>query len=245
MTEESTHIVKSFDEELRQLRDDVARMGGMVEENLAAAVEALARRNSAAAERVIESDQAIDELEDVINDLAVRMIALRQPMANDLRQIIAAIKIASDLERIGDYAKNVAKRSIVLSQLPPMPPANTVPRLAQLVQDHHQGHPGFLRQPGPGRAIDAWYRDAKVDEMYTGLFRELLTYMMEDPRNITPCTHLLFMAKNIERMGDHATNVGETIHFLVTGERIEGGRPKGDSSSFEIVSPEDNGEATS
>jgi phosphate transport system protein len=193
------------------------------------------------ARKVIAGDAELDSLEDRIDDAAVRLIALRQPMAIDLREVIAALKISSDLERIGDYAANVAKRSIALNQAPPVPSASAIPRLARLVQNILKDTLDAYGERDAERAIDVWHRDEEVDEMYTGLFRELLTYMMEDVRNITPCTHLLFIAKNIERMGDHATNIAEIIHFLVTGKRLEGGRPKGDTSSFQVVEPPEDG----
>jgi len=236
----SEHIVKSFDESLNEMRGLVTRMGGLTEAQLAASVKALAQRDEALARKVIAGDAAVDSLEDEIDDAAVRLIALRQPMAIDLREVIAALKISSDLERIADYAANVAKRSIALNQAPPVPSASAIPRLARLVQNILKDTLDAYAERDSERAIDVWHRDEEVDEMYTGLFRELLTYMMEDVRNITSCTHLLFIAKNIERMGDHATNVAENIHFLVTGKRLEGGRPKGDTSSFQVVAPPGN-----
>jgi len=234
------HIVKSFDEALNDMRALVTRMGGLAEAQIAAGVKALAQRDEDLARKVIAGDAAIDTLEDEIDDAAVRLIALRQPMAIDLREVIAALKISSDIERIADYAANVAKRSIALNQTPPVPSASAIPRLARLVQNILKDTLDAYAERDAERAIDVWHRDEEVDEMYTGLFRELLTYMMEDVRNITPCTHLLFIAKNIERMGDHATNVAENIHFLVTGKRLEGGRPKGDTSSFQVVAPPGN-----
>ena len=167
----------------------------------------------------------------------MRVLALRQPMATDLREVIAALKISSDLERIGDYAANVAKRVVALNQIPPIPTAKAIPRMARLAQNIIKDTLDAYTARDAERAIDVWHRDEEIDEMYTGLFRELLTYMMEDPRNITPSTHLLFIAKNIERIGDHATNVAEIIHYLVTGQRMVGGRPKGDTTSFQVIEP--------
>ncbi|MGH6949091.1 MAG: phosphate signaling complex protein PhoU [Kiloniellales bacterium] len=237
MPAKSGHIVKSFDEELQHLRDTVVRLGGGAESQLADAVAALSKRNSTLAGTVISNDETLDALERDIGDSAVRLLALRQPMANDLREVVSALKIGSDLERIGDYAANLAKRAIALNQLPMARPASAVPRMASLAQSIIKDTlDAFVRRDAQA-AIDAWERDEELDEMYNGLFRELLTYMMEDPRNITPCTHLLFIAKNIERIGDHATNVCETIHYLVTGRQIEGGRPKGDKTSFQVVAP--------
>ena len=236
----SEHIVKAFDEELQQLSAVVLRMGGVAEAQLAGAIDALARRDSELAKKVVAGDEAIDQMDLELDENAVRTLALRQPMANDLRMVICALKISSDLERIGDYAKNVAKRTLALNQLTPHSAARSIPRMAKLVQAIIKDVLDAYANQDPGRALDVWHRDEEVDEMYTALFRELLTYMMEDPRNITPCTHLLFIAKNIERIGDHATNIAETIHFLTTGKRIQGGRPKGDLSSFQVVNPEDS-----
>jgi phosphate transport system protein len=237
----SEHIVKSFDEELQRLNAVVLRMGGVAEAQLAAAIEALVRRDPDLAQKVVAGDDAIDQMDIELDDNAVRTLALRQPMANDLREVISALKISGDLERIGDYAKNVAKRTIALNQLAPHEAARSIPRMAKLVQAIIKDVLDAYANHDPDRAIDVWHRDEEVDEMYTALFRELLTYMMEDPRNITPCTHLLFIAKNIERIGDHATNIAETTHYLSTGKRIRGGRPKSDLSSFQVVSPKDAG----
>ena len=233
------HIVRSFDEELEQLNEIVVRMGGLAEAQLSDSILAISRRDGDLADRVIESDGAIDELEQKLEDNAINLLARRQPMANDLRAVVAALKIASDLERIGDYAKNIAKRAHALSQTPPVPPAYAIPRMARLVQSIIKDTLDAYIAGDAEKATDVWMRDEEVDEMYTGLFRELLTYMMEDPRNITPCTHLLFIAKNIERMGDHATNIAETIYYKVTGRRMEGGRPKSDESSFQVVEAAD------
>ncbi|WP_193366707.1 phosphate signaling complex protein PhoU [Pelagibius marinus] len=235
----SDHIVKSFDEELQQLNAVVLRMGGVAEAQLAGAIDALVRRDSDLAQKVVASDEAIDEMDLELDENAVRTLALRQPMANDLREVISALKISSDLERIGDYAKNVAKRAQALNQLAPHEATRSIPRMAKLVQAIIKDVLDAYANHDPNRALDVWHRDEEVDEMYTALFRELLTYMMEDPRNITPCTHLLFIAKNIERIGDHATNIAETTHYLTTGKRIQGGRPKSDLSSFQVVNPED------
>jgi len=231
------HIVRSFDEELNGLSQALTRMGGLAETQLATAVEALTRRDTDLAEHVVHGDAAIDAIEEDLDERAMRLLALRQPVATDLREVIAALKISSDLERIGDYAANVAKRVIALNRIPPIPPAKTVPRMARLAQNIIKDTLDAYGARDAERAIDVWHRDEEIDEMYTGLFRELLTYMMEDPRNITASTHLLFIAKNIERIGDHATNVAETIHYLVTGARMTGGRPKGDTTSFQVIEP--------
>jgi len=221
------HTVKSYDEELRNLKSMLSRMGGMVEASIADAMEAVSRRNSELARRTINNDRKIDELEREIDAAAIRMLALRQPMAIDLRSILAALKISADLERVGDYATNVAKRAIALNQMPQARPVAAIPRMGRLVQTIIKEVLDAFVAGDAGRAVAVWRRDEEVDDLYNSLFRELLTYMMEGPRNITPCTHLLFMAKNIERMGDHATNIAETVHFQVRGQPIGEERPKG------------------
>ena len=237
----SDHIVKSFDEELKHLNQIIAQMGGLAEAQLQTAIEALVRRDANLATQAVQSDARIDELEHQVDSLSIRMLALRQPMARDLREVVAALKIASDIERIGDYAANVGKRAVVLAQVPPMRPVHVIPRMGRMVQAIIKDVLDAYVEHDADKAIAAWERDEEVDEMYTSLFRELLTYMMEDPRNIGPCTHLLFIAKNIERIGDHATNIAETVHFLVHGRTIEAARPKGDMTSFAMVSPPDAG----
>jgi phosphate transport system protein len=236
----SEHIVKSFDDELKQLSQMVAQMGGLAEAQLQAAIEALVARDAEQAARVVQSDARIDQLERQISNQTIRMLALRQPMAQDLRQIVAALKISSDIERIGDYAANVAKRAIALTQSPPMRPVGGIARMGRLVQQIIKDTLDAFSENDADKAVAAWKRDQEVDDMYNSLFRELLTYMMEDPRNIGPSTHLMFIAKNIERIGDHATNVAEIIHFLVRGEDITEARPKSDKTSFTVVNaPED------
>src|SRR5499433_428368 len=229
------HTVKSFDDELKRLNQVIGQMGGLVEMQLQAAVEALVKRDADAAGKVVRDDAKIDELELQSSQLVVRLLALRQPMAVDLRQIVSALKISSDLERIGDYAANVAKRAIALSQAPAVKPLYTIPRMARLVQQIIKDVLDAYAERDAVKAVAAWQRDEEVDEMYTSLFRELLTYMMEDQRNIGPCIHLLFIAKNIERMGDHATNVAEDVHYLVHGREIQAARPKGDQTSFTLL----------
>jgi len=235
MPAETQHIVKSFDEELQRLKQAVAQMGGLVEAQLQAAVDALVKRDAEAAAKVVREDARIDELEQQVGNMVIRLLALRQPMAVDLRQIVSALKISSDLERIGDYAANVAKRAIALSQQPQVRPAHAIPRMARLVQQIIKDVLDAYADLDAAKAVAAWQRDEEVDEMYTSLFRELLTYMMEDQRNIGPSIHLLFIAKNIERMGDHATNVAEDVHFLVHGRPLDQVRPKGDQTSFTVV----------
>jgi phosphate transport system protein len=232
------HIIKSYDEELERLSKMIVEMGGLAESQLAAAIEVVIERDSDRAIRVVEGDAQVDQLERDLDNLAIRLLALRQPMARDLREIVAALKIASDLERICDYAANVAKRSIALAQTPPIQPVQALPRMTRLalllvkdVIDAYVAHDA-------DKAFAVWVRDEELDDMYASLFRVLLTYMMEDPRNIGPATHLLFIAKNIERIGDHATNIAENVYYMVHGTPLEQARPKGDKSSLEIVAPE-------
>ena len=163
---------------------------------------------------------------------------MRQPLAEDLRRVVGALKISADLERIGDYAANISKRAVALNQLPPARPAAGIPRMGKMVQQILKEVLDAYVEQDAEKALLVWRRDEEVDEMYTSLFRELLTYMMEDPRNITPCTHLLFMAKNIERIGDHATNIAETLYYQVTGRPLTAERPKGDTSAFTVIEPE-------
>jgi phosphate transport system protein len=234
---ESQHIVKSYDEELRRLSNTITEMGGLAESQLAAAIDAVVKRDSELAGSVVEGDAKVDQLQHDTDNLAIRLLALRQPMARDLREIFAALKIASDLERIADYAANVAKRAIALNQTPPVRPVYELPRMAQLAQLLIKDVIDAYVARDADKAYAVWTRDAELDEMYSSLFRVLLTYMMEDPRNISACTHLLFMAKNIERIGDHATNIAEDLYYLVHGTPLTEARPKGDQSSLEIVTP--------
>jgi phosphate transport system protein len=206
-------------------------MGGVAESQLAAAMDAVMKHDSELAARVIEGDAKVDELEREVESLVVRLLALRQPMARDLRQIIAAMKISTDLERIGDYAANVAKRSIALDQVRSVRPLHALPRMARVGGAMIKDVLDAYVERDAEKATQVWLRDEELDEMYTSLFRELLTYMIEDPRNITAGTHLLFMAKNLERIGDHATNIAETLYFLVHGTPMTQARPKGDRTT--------------
>ena len=237
------HIVRSFDEELTRLKSMIARMGGLAEAQIANGIQAVVRRDTELAASVVEADQRIDDLEREVDNQAVRMLALRQPMAGDLRSIVGAIRIASDVERIADYAANVAKRAIALSQMAPVRPVHAVPRMGRYVQEMVKDVLDAYANRDVDKAIAVWNRDEELDEMYSSLFRELLTYMMEDPRNITASTHLLFIAKNLERIGDHATNIAEQIHFLVRGTPLDAARPKGDATSFAVLRHEKEGDA--
>ena len=231
------HTAKAFDVDLQELTRMVAEMGGLAERQIADAVDALARRDADRAQRTVAGDPSIDALQAEIEEKAVLTIARRQPMAVDLREIVGALRVANDLERIGDLAKNIGKRVLALDgEFHPPKLIRGVEHMGALVLtqlkevlDSYAGHD--LK-----KAMVVWNGDEEIDAMCTSLFRELLTYMMEDPRNITPCTHLLFCAKNIERIGDHATNIAETIYYIVTGEQMPAERPKGDKTDKISVS---------
>ena len=224
------HIVKSYDEEQRRLLDEIMRMGEMSAAQLEAALDVVERRDDKAAERIIANDDAIDALEQEVSHDVMRL-ALRGPMARDLRVILAALKVASDIERIGDYAANVAKRSMALNLAPPLPHTRGLGALGRLAVQQVRDVIAAYHATDADAAQRIRARDAELDTLYTGLFRELLTYMMEDARAITPCTHLLFMAKNLERIGDHATNIAENIWFLVHGEDLLPPREKRDETN--------------
>jgi len=238
---ESDHIVTSFDDELNQLHSIIAEMGGLCEQQLALAITALVKRDSEKAQTVIAGDKAIDALEQEVDNLSLKILALRQPMAADLRAVIAGLKTASDLERIGDYAKNIAKRAITLAQTEPMGNvAGTIQRMGEIVQTMIKNVLDAYIEGDGAKADDVRARDEDVDLLHTGLFRELLTQMTENPSDITPCTHLLFIAKNIERMGDHATNIAEYVHYQVHGHAPTQARAKSDDSSTVFVKPGDH-----
>ncbi|GGG24830.1 phosphate transport system regulatory protein PhoU [Caldovatus sediminis] len=231
------HTVRSYDQDLQRLRDMVARMGGLAERQVADATAALVRRDTELAEEVVRRDAQIDQLERDIEAFCVRLLALRQPMAQDLRLIVGAMRISHALERIGDYARNAAKRAIVLAGLPPIGSLNGFERMARLVQENLKGAMDALVHDDAARADEVWAADEPVDEIYNGIFREMLTHMMEDPRNITAATHLLFIAKNLERIGDHTTNIAEMVHYAVRGDTLPEDRPKADTSVSAVVRP--------
>ena len=224
------HTAKAFDVDLQELTRMVAEMGGLAEKQIADAVDALARRDADRAQRTVASDPSIDALQAEIEERAVLTIARRQPMAVDLREIVGALRVSNDLERIGDLAKNIGKRVLALDgEFHPPKLIRGVEHMGALVLtqlkevlDSYAGH-------DRKKAMVVWNGDEEIDAMCTSLFRELLTYMMEDPRNITFCIHLMFCAKNIERMGDHATNIAETVYFMIQGRAITDERPKGDT----------------
>jgi len=224
------HIVKSYDDEQRRLLNETLRMGEMAASQLEAALDVVQRRDDKAAERIIANDEAIDALEQEISH-DVMKLALRGPMARDLRQILAAIRIAADIERIGDYAANVAKRSLALNLSPALPHIAGLHAIGTLAVKQVRDVLAAYRDGDIEAAKRVRASDIEIDSAYTGLFRELLTYMMEDPRSITGCTHLLFMAKNIERIGDHATNIAENIWFLEKGDEQLPPREKRDGTN--------------
>ncbi len=228
------HTVSSFDAELKELGRKIVEMGGQAERLVADSVGALIRRDGTAAQRVVVMDAAIDHMQRDIEEKAVLVIAKRQPMASDLRDIVATLRISNDLERIGDLAKNVGKRVLAIEgEYHPQKLVRGVEHMTDLVLEQLKEVLDAYAGRDEAKALEVWRKDASVDTMYTSLFRELLTYMMEDPRNISVCTHLLFCAKNIERIGDHATNVAEDR--LLLGHRQhalrrppEGGRVQRD-----------------
>ncbi|HWT13263.1 MAG TPA: phosphate signaling complex protein PhoU [Allosphingosinicella sp.] len=219
------HTIKAFDQELDQLRATIAEMGGLAEAAIREAMEALVRRDAEAAAKVIERDRRIDALEVEVERQAVQIIALRAPMADDLRDVVAALKIAGVVERIGDYAKNIAKRvaSIEDSKIRPL---SLLPEMARIAAEMVHNVLDAFAARDSRKAAEVCDRDSAVDDFYNSIFRALLTHMMENPHNITPATHLLFVAKNLERIGDHATNVAEMVYFAATGEHL-GDRARG------------------
>ena len=228
----TTHTFSAFDEDLKFLSRRIAEMGGLAEQMVAESVRALVQGDAGLAQRVISDDVVLDHAEREINDKAIVTIARRQPMAADLREIMGSIRIAADLERVGDLGKNTAKRVIAVQGTGvPRRLARGIEHLSELALVQLKEVLDVYTTRAPDKAVSIRERDEEIDAMYTSLFREMLTYMMEDPRNITTCTHLLFCAKNIERIGDHATNIAETIYYMATGSQPEGERPKDDTAN--------------
>jgi phosphate transport system protein len=227
----SEHIVKAYDDDLASLTSMLAQMGGLAEEQLARSIDALSRRDTKLADRVIQADEKLDAMEVAVEEKAILTIAKRQPMARDLRVIMVAIRIASDLERIGDLAKNIAKRSHAIYDNIPRRLTKGLERMGELSQAQVKLVLDAFAATDDAKALEVWRHDEDIDALYNSIFRELLTYMMEDPRMIGACTHLLFAAKNIERIGDHATNIAENIYYLVNGEILKEERPKKDKTS--------------
>ncbi len=227
------HIVKSYDEELQKLQNALARMGGLAEAQLKSAIDTLDRRDNDLALRVMSNDTAVDDQEDFVNDHTMRLLALRSPVADDLRIVMSSLKVAAALERVADHAANTAKRALVLNQLPAVAPMRSLVRMGRLVQELLGEVLSAFLSHDAERALSVRSRDQEVDDLYSSLFREILTYMMEDPRTITACSHLMFIAKNVERVGDHATTIAEMTYFRVTGRSLRDQRPKRDTSASE------------
>ena len=230
------HIVKSYESELSLLDRKIGQMGGLAEHILGDAFEALEQRNPSRAAAAVASDSSIDQLQLELEEQVVVTIAKRQPMANDLRQIMAVLKVAADLERIGDYAKNIGKRAVaVAGESQPKTLLTGLRHMVELASRQLRDVLDAFAARDADKAMKVWRDDEKIDALYNSVFRELLTYMMEDPRNIGLCTHLLFIAKNVERIGDHTTNIAETVNYLARGELPAGERPKNDKTSSTLV----------
>jgi phosphate transport system protein len=227
------HTSRAFDSDLQEIARKVAEMGGLVEKQIADATRSLLDRDTELAERVIATDGTIDAMQQVVEEKAILTIARRQPMAVDLREIVGAMRLCNDLERIGDHAKHIGKRVVALGgDLYPQTLIRGVDHMAELVLSQVKQVLDSYGSRDLAAALAVWSGDAEIDALCTSLFRELLTYMMEDPRNITFCMHLMFCAKDIERMGDHATNIAETVYYIIEGRPITDQRPKGDTTSF-------------
>ena len=230
------HTVAAFDAELKDLRASVQEMAATVDVQLTRLGEAIENTNADAAQQIVIMDRSVDRMQVAIEEAIVQMIARRQPVAVDLREIIATLKITADLERIGDLAKNCGKRLMAMAAQNQKPQTmSTLLSLAQKAQEQVGDVVGAFDKRDAASAVAVWRADTQIDNLYTALFRELLTYMMEDPRNIGFCTHLLFCAKNLERIGDHATNIAENVNFIVTGEQLGLERPKGESPTASIL----------
>ncbi|HTI66973.1 MAG TPA: phosphate signaling complex protein PhoU [Caulobacteraceae bacterium] len=234
------HTLKFFGEELAQLKAEVARLGGLAEAQVADSVEAVAKRDVALAQAVVGRDERLDALQREIEKKSIRLIALRQPVAQDLRRTVGALKMSWSLERTGDMAKNIAKRALIIADSEPIIPlTRSIERMGRLVTSRLKEALDAYTAGDTQRAMGVWTSDDEVDEHYNSLFRELLTYMMSDPRTIGACAHLLFIGKNLERIGDHATNIAEIIHYEATGEEILGERPKWSSADMPSPPAED------
>lgn len=228
----SDHIVKAYDNDIGSIKTQLVEMGGIAEEQLANAITALTKRDLVLADQVIHNDDRVDELERSIEERAILTIAKRQPMASDLREIMVAIRVASDIERIGDLAKNTAKRAHAISDGLPRKLSSGLSRMGAMAQAQLTQVLDAYARRDDEKGLAVWRADEDLDALYNSIFRELLTYMMEDPRNISLCTHLLFGAKNLERIGDHTTNIAENIHYLIHGKTIGEARPKRDVTAM-------------
>ena len=225
----SEHIVKSYDADIDELVNTIAEMGGLAEKQVSDSLAALTKRDMEAAERAIATDPRLDELEEKIDQMAVHLFAKRQPMAEDLRLIAMSLKISNDLERVGDYASSIAKRAKRLASEPRVNAIASLGRMGHLVQEMLSDVVDAYVERDSRKGMSVWHRDNQVDEFYDSLFREIITYVLEDPRTTSACIDLLFVAKNIERIGDHATNIAERLHYVVEGDRIN--RVRGEESA--------------
>jgi phosphate transport system protein len=224
------HTVRAYDEELDAITAELARMGGLAESEVVDAIRSIAKSDVALATSVISRDAKLDVLDKEIERRVIRLIALRQPVADDLRHAVSAMRISTNLERVGDLAKNIAKRALVIVESEPLSPlTGSIERMGDLVVARLKNVLDALATREVDQAIAVWMNDHEVDEHYDAIFRELLTYMMGDPRTITACAHLLFVAKNLERIGDHATNIAEILHYEITGVELTEDRPKSDA----------------
>ena len=231
------HTTKILDRELGDLLKAIARIGGMAESQLEDSARALLERDDGLAEAVIRNDRGIDRMEDEIQQKTLHLLALRAPVADDLRLVVSAISAASSFERVADYAANAAKRALVLNTMPMVPAVRAVVRLMEMSKRQlHAATTAFVEADAT-QAVAVWEHDDEIDAVYSSLFREILTYMMEDPHQITACTHLLFIAKNLERVGDHSTNIAELTYFMVTGGQLRD-RPKDDRTTAVPAEPE-------
>ena len=216
----AAHIVTGYDDDLNEISTTLSHMGGLVESMTADSVEAIRKRNSELANSVISRDKQVNEMQEKIDEDAMKLLALRHPMATDLRRTISAIRCASDLERVGDLAEGIAKRALSINDEERIALAKGVGRIGKLVKQQLSGALDALMREDADKALQVWLSDEDVDEMYNAIFRELLTYMMEDPRTISACTSFLFVSKNLERIGDHATNICESVYFTVHGKPL-------------------------
>ncbi|MEM9146841.1 MAG: phosphate signaling complex protein PhoU [Pseudomonadota bacterium] len=234
----STHIVSAFDAELERISTRIAEMGALAEEQLGQALEAIRLRDTALADQVIAADHKLDELEMKLEELTIQTLALRQPMAGDLRQVVAALKIASTLERIGDLAKSIARRARYMNEHHPAKIASSILRMGQQCRILVAEVLDAYDTEDTALAVSVWSRDVEIDEMHNSIFRELVSYMMEDPHLIGLCSQLLFVAKNLERIGDHATFIAEMTYYVAEGKPLRDNRPKGEPLG---ALPEPNG----
>lgn len=237
-TSDHPHTARVFDSDLHELAGKVAEMGSLTERQIIDAVRSLIERDTELAEQVIANDSAVDALQHEIEHRAIETLARRQPVAVDLRDIVAAMRLCNDLERIGDHAKHIAKRELALgTDIQPQSLAHGVAHMAELVLSMHRRVLNAYANNDVQAALEVWTDDEEIDGVCKSLFRELLTYMMEDPRNITFCMHLMFCAKDLERIGDRATNIAETVYFVIEGHEIDAQRPKGDPTNLPALGP--------